>query len=330
MLAEAEVSQRETTVPYELPPMRPPSEARSLLIRVMRGCPWNYCTFCSAYKELPRKTVMRSVAEVKGDIDELGMACDEMRRQGYIVEPRTAFLADSNAIIVKTADLAEIIADLLEAFPSLERVTSYGRAKTVLAKDLDELRELRRAGLSRLHLGLESGDDGVLQRVKKGATSEEMIAAGIKAKEAGFELSEYVMPGLGGRDASERHVEGTARVLNAIDPHYTRVRSFILIPGTPLFAEYEAGEFQALSRLEVAREIRALVERLEISGRLCFDHFSNPPFLRQDWEGYQLPEEKEEVLSTIDSTLERCAARLSEKEGCPPEEGPGPAIGSRL
>ena len=124
MLAEAEVSQRETTVPYELPPMRPPSEARSLLLRVMRGCPWNYCTFCSAYKEQPRKTVMRSVAEVKGDIDELGMACDEMRRQGYISEPRTAFLADSNAIIVKTADLAEIIAYLLEAFPSLERVTS--------------------------------------------------------------------------------------------------------------------------------------------------------------------------------------------------------------
>ena len=310
--------------------MRPPSEARSLLLRVMRGCPWNYCTFCSAYKDLPRKEVMRPVAEVKGDIDELRMACDEMRRRGHIVEPKTAFLADSNAIIIKTADLAEIIAYLLEAFPSLERVTSYGRAKTVLAKDLDELRELRRAGLSRLHLGLESGDDGVLQRVKKGATSEEMIAAGIKAKEAGFELSEYVMPGLGGRDASERHVEGTARVINAIDPHYTRVRSFILIPGTPLFAEYEAGEFQALSRLEVAREIRALVERLEISGRLCFDHFSNPPFLRQDWEGYKLPEEKEEVLSTIDSTLERCAARLSEKEGCPPEEGPGPAIGSRL
>jgi hypothetical protein len=108
------------------------------------------------------------------------------------------------------------------------------------------------------------------------------------------------------------------------------VRSFILVPGTPLFAEYQAGEFQALSRLEVAREIRALVERLEISGRLCFDHFSNPPSLRQDWEGYKLPEEKEGVLSTIDSTLEPWAARLSEKEGCPPEENRGPAIGTRL
>src|SRR3990172_3867247 len=152
--------------------MRPPSEARSLLIRVMRGCPWNYCTFCSAYKDLPRKTLLRSVEEVKGDIDELRAACDETRRQGCVVEPKTAFLADSNAIIIKTADLAEIVRHLLRAFPSLERVTSYGRAKTVLAKDLEELRELRSAGLSRLHLGLESGDDGVLQMVRKGATSE--------------------------------------------------------------------------------------------------------------------------------------------------------------
>jgi radical SAM superfamily enzyme YgiQ (UPF0313 family) len=123
----------------------------------MRGCPWNYCTFCSAYKDLPRKEMMRSVEEVKGDIDEVRQPCDEARRQGYVVEPKTAFLADSNAIIVKAADLAGIVAHLLEAFPSLERVTSYGRAKTVLVKDLDELRELRRAGLNRLHLGLRAG-----------------------------------------------------------------------------------------------------------------------------------------------------------------------------
>ncbi len=310
-------------MPYELPPMRPPSEARSLLIRVMRGCPWNYCTFCSAYKDVPRKALMRSVEDVKSDIDELRTHCDEMRRQGYVVAASTAFLADSNAIVIKTADLIQIVAHLLEAFPSLERVTSYGRAKTVLAKGLDELRELREAGLDRLHLGLESGDDGVLERVKKGANSEQMITAGLRVKEAGFELSEYVMPGLGGREGSQQHVEGTARVLNAVDPHYTRVRSLILAPGTPLHQEYEAGRFQARSLLDVTREIRALVEHLEITGRLCFDHFSNPPFLRMDWEGYKFPEEKEEVLSTIDSALERRQAHL-------PNEGLGPVIGSRL
>jgi len=317
-------------MPYELPPMRPPSEAHSLLIRVMRGCPWNYCTFCSAYKNVPRKVLMRSVEEVKGDIDELRAACEEARSSGYVVEPKTAFLADSNAIIVKTADLAEIIAYLLEAFPSLDRVTSYGRAKTVLAKSLDELRELRRAGLNRLHLGLESGDDGVLERVKKGASSEQMIAAGLRVKEAGFELSEYVMPGLGGCDASQQHVEGTARVLNAIDPHYTRARTFILAPGTPLYQEYEEGKFQAMSVVDVTHEIRALAERLEITGQLCFDHFSNPPFLRQDWEGYKFPEERQVVLATIDDALERRKARLGDERGQLPEDEPGPVIGSRL
>ncbi|MEE8369918.1 MAG: radical SAM protein [Dehalococcoidia bacterium] len=310
-------------MPYELPPMRPPSEARSLLIRVMRGCPWNYCTFCSAYKNVPRKALMRSVEEVKSDIDELRMHWDEMCRQRYIVAPCTAFLADSNAIIIKTVDLIQIVAHLLEAFPSLERVTSYGRAKTVLAKGLDELRELREAGLNRLHLGLESGDDGVLERVKKGANSGQMISAGLRVKEAGFELSEYVMPGLGGLEGSQQHVEGTARVLNAVDPDYTRVRSLILAPGTPLHQEFEAGRFQAMSELDLTHEIRALVERLEITGRLCFDHFSNPPFFRQDWEGYKFPEEKEEVLSTIDSALERWQAHLS-------NEGLGPVIGFRL
>ncbi len=310
-------------MPYELPPMRPPSEARSLLIRVMRGCPWNYCTFCSAYKNVPRKTLMRSVEEVKGGIDELRMQCDEMRRQGYVVAPRTAFLADSNAIIVKAVGLVQIVAYLLEAFPSLQRVTSYGRAKTVLTKGPGELRQLREAGLNRLHLGLESGDDIVLEQVKKGTSSEQMITAGLRVKEAGFELSEYVMPGLGGRKRSQQHVEGTARVLNAVDPHYARVRSLILAPGTPLYQEYEAGRFQAMSVLEMTHEIRALVERLEITGRLCFDHFSNPPFLRQDWEGYKFPEEKEELLSTIDSALRRRQSRLR-------NEYLGPAIGSQL
>ena len=111
-------------MPYELPPIRPPSEAYSLLIRVMRGCPWNYCTFCAVYKGYPRKDTIRSVAEVKGDIDELRATIDHLHLQGHEGEPRTAFLADSNAIVIKTEDLTEIIRYLYQAFPSLERITS--------------------------------------------------------------------------------------------------------------------------------------------------------------------------------------------------------------
>ena len=291
-------------MPYELPPMRPPSEAYSLLIRVMRGCPWNYCTFCFAYKELSRKECLRSVGEVQDDIDELRLSVDYWKQLGHGREPRRAFLADSNAIVIRTDDLVRIVEHLRQAFPSLERVTSYGRAKTVLAKKPDDLARLRDAGLTRLHLGLESGDDEVLRRVRKGATAREMVDAGLRAKEAGFELSEYVMPGLGGRAASRQHVLNTARVLNAIDPHYIRVRTLMLVPDTPLCDEYQRGEFEPLSRREVIEEIGAMVEALEVSGRLCFDHVSNPPVFRQDWEGYKLPEEKEAVLKLIREALE--------------------------
>jgi radical SAM superfamily enzyme YgiQ (UPF0313 family) len=284
--------------------MRPPSEAYSLLIRVMRGCPWNYCTFCAAYKGYPRKDTIRSVAEVREDIDELRAAIDDLHRQGYEGEPRTAFLADSNAIVIKTEDLTEIVRYLCGVFPSLERVTSYGRAKTVLSKKPEELGRLREAGLTRLHLGLESGDDEVLRWVRKGATAQEMIEAGKKAKETGFELSEYVMPGLGGKGASRQHVQGTARVLNAIDPHYIRVRPLMLVPGTPLSDEYAAGEFKPLSRYELVAEIGALIEGLDVTSRVCFDHYANPPIFRQDWEGYKFPEEKAAVLDLVDRALE--------------------------
>lgn len=306
-------------MPYELPPMRPPSEAYSLLIRAMRGCPWNYCTFCAAYKGYPRKDTIRSVAEVREDIDELRAAIDDLHRQGHEGEPRTAFLADSNAIVIKTEDLTEIVRYLCGVFPSLERVTSYGRAKTVLSKKPEELGRLREAGLTRLHLGLESGDDEVLRRVRKGATAQEMIEAGKKAKEAGFELSEYVMPGLGGKGASRQHVRGTARVLNAIESHYIRVRPLMLVPGTPLSDEYAAGEFEPLSRYEVLAEIGALIEGLDVTSRVCFDHYANPPIFRQDWEGYKFPEEKTAVLDLVDRALESArrkgqGARASARE----------------
>jgi len=291
------------TLTYELPPIRPPSEARSLLVRVMRGCPWNHCTFCAVYKDLPRKGMLRSVDEVKGDIDALRAAADEMRRLGRIVEPRTAFLADSNAIIVKTDDLVEIVVHLRESFPSVERITSYARAKTILKKDAADLRRLRVAGLSRLHMGLESGDDEVLARVRKGATPQEMIDAGRKAMGAGFELSEYVMPGLGGSEKTEQHAQNTAAALNATNPNFVRVRPLMVTPDTPLYEEYHRGEFYPMSPVEMLDELRRIVEALEITGNICFDHFMNAPIFRQDWDGYRLPDEKEHLLALMDEAL---------------------------
>lgn len=248
---------------------------------------------------------------------------------------KTAFLQDANSLIMKTPELVEVIRCLKETFPSLERITSYARAKTISKKSIDELRELRTAGLGRLHIGLETGDDELLRYVNKGVTAVEEIDGGKKAMAAGFEVSEYIMPGLGGKKFSQQHAKNTAAVLNAINPTYIRSRRFVPRARTPLYDEWKSGNFQLLSPHELLREIRLFVEELDVHGRLCFDHFINPsykvggdsipqaiydgtfafrfkqargsiiivPLFSQSYEGYKMPDEKERVLELIEGGL---------------------------
>ena len=228
---------------------------------------------------------------------------------------RSAFLQDANSLIMRTPDLLEVIRYLKQTFPSLQRITSYARAKTLSqkTKTLEELKELRKAGLSRLHVGLETGDDELLKYVNKGVTSEEHVLAGRKAKEAGFELSEYWMPGLGGKAMSEQHARSTTRVLNEINPDFIRSRKFVPRKATPLFEEWKKGEFQLLSPHEELREIGMMIESLDITGKVCFDHFINPAYkvgssyvwlFKQDYDGYKFPDEKPRVLELVTQGLE--------------------------
>ncbi|MFO8110565.1 MAG: radical SAM protein [Thermoplasmata archaeon] len=215
----------------EIGSIRPPNEggARSLLIRTTRNCPWNRCAFCSFY--LRKKFTVRKVGEVKGDIDTVKiirnmLADGSVKREevsyhslsmvyGWFQSgERTVFLQDSNSLIMPSNQLVKIIDHLMETFPSLERVTSYAKSDTLVGKNLDELKKINEAGLTRLHVGLESGDDGVLKMMKKGVSAREHVEGGRKAKETGFELSEYVMPGLGGKKHWKRHALNTAKVLN--------------------------------------------------------------------------------------------------------------------
>jgi radical SAM superfamily enzyme YgiQ (UPF0313 family) len=223
---------------------------------------------------------------------------------------RTAFLQDANSIIMKTDDLVAALSYLRSRFPSIERVTTYARSRTLAQKKHEELVAIREAGLDRLHVGLETGDDALLAYVKKGVTSEGLVKGGQKALEAGFQLSEYWMPGLGGKAFSEDHARGTARVLSAINPHYIRSRPFRPLPGTAMAEACHRGDFELLSPNEYLREIRLTVELLEVTGRVCFDHAANywrTPMgglvFAHDYEGYRFPEEKEEVLSAIDKGL---------------------------
>jgi histone acetyltransferase (RNA polymerase elongator complex component) len=320
------------TLDFEQGPIRPPSEARSLLIRVTRNCPWNRCAFCPVYKGA--RFSLRTVEEVKKDIDtakkmvdritvlswKMGKSgrvdaavLDAVARNGQFTDSfrsvafwlhhgaESAFLQDANSLIMKTPDLLKVVSYMKATFPGLKRITSYARSHTLARKSVESLRELREAGLNRIHVGLESGSDAVLALVKKGTTGAEQIEGGRRVVEAGIELSEYVMPGLGGRELSEDHALETARVLNAVNPHFIRIRSLALPQGTALRDLWEKGKIDRLSDEEIVREERLFLENLEgIRSNVVSDHMLN---LLEEVEG-RLPEEKPRMLALIDRYLD--------------------------
>ncbi|MBN2318473.1 MAG: radical SAM protein [Acidobacteria bacterium] len=330
-------------------PIRPPSEAQSLLLRVTRNCSWNHCEFCHIYKG--NKLSLRTVEEVKQDIDNINNIVSELKsdswNQGYggAIAPdviRTAlkslhrfpegtrsvllwlynggknvFLQDADNLILKTKDLVEMLAYLKATFPSIDRITTYSRARTVSRKSLEELQDLKRAGLSRIHMGLESGHDPILKMVKKGVTAEQCIDAGRKVKAAEIELSEYIMPGLGGRKHWKEHAVETAGVLNAIDPDFIRLRTLKVLEIMPLHKKVENGELELMSDDEIVEELKLLIENLNgIHSRITSDHILN---LLEDIDG-KLPDEKEKMLEVIDRYLalpqeERENFRLGRRAG---------------
>ncbi|MDD5475060.1 MAG: radical SAM protein [Syntrophales bacterium] len=325
---------------------RPPSEggSASLLIRVTENCPWNKCTFCEMYKG--HRFVYRSGEDIKADIDAIKAMVDEItsiswklglggkvtRDVGSAIlraDPslqgnhcfvivfnwlysggKTAFLQDANSIIMRPHEFIDVLLYLRKELPSITRLTSYARSKTLSQRKPEDLKAIREAGLDRLHVGLETGDDELLQIIKKGVTSEEQIEGGKKALEAGFQLSEYWMTDLGGRERWKQHAENTARVLSAINPHYIRSRPLVPRPGTALYDDYVAGRLTLSSPHERLVELRLMVEKLNVTSKVCFDHSMNSwtgsrggLLFTQDYEGYQFPEKKSLVLEKIDEGL---------------------------
>jgi radical SAM superfamily enzyme YgiQ (UPF0313 family) len=288
-------------LPYEVGPIRPPSEAASLLIRATRNCPWNKCEFCHVYKGAQFER--RPLEEVLQDIDKAA----EFHGDVF----RSAFLQDANSLVMETSDLVQVLSRVRQRFPSVQRVTSYARARTVARKSLEELRQLHEAGLSRLHIGLESGYDPLLEYMNKGVTSDLVIEGGKKVVESGISLCLYVVLGLGGRlrlegeETWRNHALHTARVLNAVNPHYIRVRTLTIKEGMPLYQKLVSGEFEESSDAEKVREERLLIENLDVTSYFASDHSTN---VLMDVRG-QLPPEKEAMLSLMDRYLE-----LSEAE----------------
>jgi radical SAM superfamily enzyme YgiQ (UPF0313 family) len=285
---------------YEGPIYRPPSEADSLLVQATVGCPHNKCSFCMVYKKGPRFKV-RPVADIKADLNEAA--------RDYGGRVKSLFLPAGNSLAMPTAQLEEVCAEAVQLFPKLDRITVYASMPSIESHGLDGLRRLRKAGLSRLHVGLESGHGRTLRRVKKGSDPEQQVRAGSMALEAGLELCLYVLLGLAGPADSLDHARATANVINRINRSgelTVRLRTLVPKVNTLLLHQIERGRFTLCTPSEIIQEARELVKNLEGPLSLHSDHYTNYFNL----EG-RLPGRREEFLSFLDqaSRLPREAFR---------------------
>lgn len=273
---------------YEGAVYRPPSEAYSLIIQVTIGCAHNKCKFCSMFKD--KKFRIRSLEEIFEDL--------ELNKKSHRNIKRI-FLADGDALVLKTENLVSILLKIKEIFPKSERVSIYGTTQDILRKPLEDLIKLRELGLGIIYLGLESGSDFILKEVNKGVTAEQMIEAGKKVKESGIKLSATIISGLGGKSRWEEHAFESARVINAINPDYVALLTLLLEEGTPLYVDVREGKFELLNPGEIMLETKKFIENIDVTNCVFrSNHASNYISLNGN-----LSEDKDLLLKQIEEAL---------------------------
>ncbi|MBS1238429.1 MAG: coproporphyrinogen oxidase [Deltaproteobacteria bacterium] len=325
---------------YEIGPIRPPNEAYSLLIRFTRNCPWNKCAFCHIYKE--RKFEKRKLEDIIADVDTVKAICDDIVQtsiekgyggritesfvedifSSYIINEcyksvavwmyfgsKNVFIQDANSLVMNPGVFIEALTYLKKTFPTIDTI-----AKKI---SLDDLRNMKDVGLTRLHIGLESGSDTLMQYMNKGVTKEEHVECGRKIKESGIELSEYVVLGLGGKKWWEEHAIETADALNKIDPDFIRFRTLKILKNMPLYEKLTNGDFILPTEEDILQEERLLIENLDgITSWIKSDHILN---LIEEVDG-RLPVDKGKMLMAIDryfalSDEERFVYRFGRRSG---------------
>jgi radical SAM superfamily enzyme YgiQ (UPF0313 family) len=271
--------------------IRPPSEARSLLVRAVRGCNWNRCNFCGIYDLFDTPYSTRTREEVIQDIDALHAMYGDIFT--------TAFLGDANPLDLPTDFLVDVLMHLRARFPRLTRVTTYGRASSLSKKTGEDLLAIHEAGLDRVHVGLESGSNRVLKLQMKGTSHTQLIEAGKKTMASGMELSYYFLLGLGGQDLWEEHARESAAVFNEVKPHFIRVRRLFIHPLSRLSEKIAAGEFREQTPEGTVHELRNLIAALDAEGTtFTCDHANNYLPIHG-----LLNKDKEAMLDVIDSFL---------------------------
>ena len=329
------------TKEFEIGPIRPPSEAGSLLLRITRNCPWNKCKFCKLYKKVGFST--RPFEDIKADIDRVASIRDDILNRSSDAELRkklndlpedaaqsylhvlrwmsggenSVFLQDANTMVLSFDKLRDILCYLREKLPEIKRVTAYGRIDSLDKFSAEQFLALKEAGLRRIHSGFESGSDKVLTLINKGFSKAQEIHAGQKVKAAGIELSVYFMPGVGGRALSGDNAIETADAVNKINPDFVRVRTFVSLPKTGLMDDIDAGLISECTDVEKALELRTMIENLDgADGHLYSDHIIN---LFEDVNG-NMRTDKADMLSVFADflrldTMERQRYQIARRMG---------------
>ena len=271
--------------------IRPPSEANSFLLTVTTGCSNNTCIFCGTYSGIKFK--IRRLEDIKQYIDEIA--------QNYSRSVRRVFLENGDALIAPQNMLVEVLRHLNKMFPCLERVGSYATPRSALIKTIDELKELNELGLNLAYMGVETGDEILLQKIRKGATRDQIVEAGRKLIQAGITTSVTVILGLGGVEDSENHAIKTGKILTDIDPDFAGALTLMLVPGTPLHNDYKEGRFSLISPFQALTELKLIIQNSDFTN--CFftaNHASNYLPIRA-----RLPKQKAEVIKMIEDVLTR-------------------------
>ncbi len=285
---------------YDMPLYRPPSEARSLIFQVTLGCSWNKCLFCGMYKG--KRYTVRPWEELRKDILEMSWMQPETRK---------VFLADGDPLCLETDYLIQVLDLLNEKFPRLERVSIYAGPTNLMDKSVEELKELRKRKLDVLYLGIETGNDALLKRIHKGATAAEIIEGSRKAIEAGLRMSTFIILGLGGVEGSFDHAKDSAKVANAIDPHFLATLTLMLGPYEELYEKKLMGKgFKLINKAQSLQELRWFVEDLTVTDcKFGTEHASNYLPINGN-----LPHDREKILELIDRAMKDEGSRLLRPE----------------
>lgn len=273
---------------YEGRIFRPPSEANSLIIQVTVGCSHNACTFCNMYKE--KSFRIKPIEKVLADINQIPSIYEKVKK---------IFIADGDALVIPISYWEKLIDALRSKFLRVERISCYASPKSVLDKRDQELARLKGLGIDIVYMGLESGSDRILKKIRKDVTSKEMIQAGLKLKSAGIRQSITVILGLGGRGLSTIHIEDTAKVLNLMDPEYLGLLTLIIEEDMPIFEEVKSGDFSPLNEKEALLELRNLIDKLSLSNCILrSNHASNYIAIKGT-----LPNDKVGLVEKLDMSL---------------------------